>query len=97
MVIVSGLLSEEYRKLRPGQILASPLPMNAEEPVASLRAAFASGRYQALAEIAPQYAGLAPNDPKLEPYFALAEEVDVPVGIHMGPVPPGAAGGDFNK
>src|ERR1700712_3805952 len=26
----------------------------------------------------------------MEPYWALAEEFDVPVGIHMGPGPPGA-------
>jgi hypothetical protein len=39
----------------------------------------------------PQYSGLAPNDPGLEPYFALAEELDVPVGIHVGLGPPGAA------
>jgi predicted TIM-barrel fold metal-dependent hydrolase len=59
--------------------------------VAALRAAFVAGRYQALAEFAPQYAGLAPNDPRLEPYFALAEELDVPLGIHVGLAPPGAA------
>ncbi len=39
----------------------------------------------------PQYSGLAPNDPSLEPYFALAEELDVPVSIHVGLGPPGAA------
>ena len=89
--IVSGAFAEQYRKLRPERILASPLLMSADEPVASLRAAFASGRYQALAEFAPQYAGLAPNDPKLEPYFALAEELDVPLGIHVGLGPPGVA------
>jgi len=89
--IVSGALAEEYRKVQPGRILASPLLMSADESVASLRAAFASGRYQALAEFAPQYAGLASNDPRLEPYFALAEELDVPLGIHVGLGPPGAA------
>ena len=52
---------------------------------------FAAGRYQALAEFAPQYAGLTPNAPELEPYFALAEELDIPLGIHMGLGPPGAA------
>ena len=89
--IVSGPLAEEYRKTRPQRFLASPALLTADEPVASLRAAFASGRYQALAEFAPQYAGLAPNDAKLEPYFALAEELDVPLGIHVGLGPPGAA------
>ncbi len=30
-----------------------------------------------MGEITAQYAGIAPNDPKLEPYFALAEELDM--------------------
>ncbi len=40
---------------------------------------------------APQLLGIAPGDPRLEPYWQLAEEFDVPVGIHLGPGPPGAA------
>lgn len=38
--------------------------------------------YGLLGEIATQYSGLAPNDKALDPYFALAEELDVPVLIH---------------
>ena len=34
---------------------------------------------------------MSPGDPRLEPYWQLAEEFDIPVGIHMGPGPPGAA------
>ncbi len=37
-----------------------------------------------LGEIVAQSEGLAPGDPLLEPYFALAEEFDVPVALHMG-------------
>jgi uncharacterized protein len=48
------------------------------------------GQIVAFAEIGTQYEGIPPNSPLLEPYFALAEELDVPVGIHMGPGPPGA-------
>jgi hypothetical protein len=95
--IASGALADQYRSAQPDRILASPLLFDASEPVASLRAAFASGRFQALAEFAPQYRGLAPNDPSLEPYFALAEELDVPVGIHVGLGPPGAAYGASPK
>ena len=36
-----------------------------------------------------QYADLSPSDPSLEPYFALAEELDLPVGMHTGLGPPG--------
>ncbi len=48
------------------------------------------GRISALAEVGTQYEGIVPNAESLEPYFALAEELDVPVGIHMGTGPPGA-------
>lgn len=50
-----------------------------------------SGRYQALAEIVPQFAGVFPNGPKLKPFSALAEKVEMTVDIRMEPVPPGAA------
>jgi uncharacterized protein len=49
------------------------------------------GRVRALGELNAQYAGIAPDDPRLEPYYALAEELDIPVGIHLGIGPPGAA------
>ena len=59
--------------------------------IASLRAAHRAGHLQVLGEIVAQYDGVPPNDPSLEPYYALAEELDIPVGIHVGPGPPGIA------
>lgn len=56
-----------------------------------LRDEVGAGRVKAFAEMLPQFLGMAPGDARLEPYWALAEEFDVPVGIHMGPGPPGAA------
>ena len=56
-----------------------------------VRREITAGRVKVLGEITTQYMGVAPNDPALEPYFALAEELDVPVAIHMGLGPPGAA------
>ena len=29
------------------------------------------------------------DDPSYEPYFALAEELDIPIGVHLGEGPPG--------
>ncbi len=55
------------------------------EQLAFLRDAFASGRYGLLAELWIQPSGASPNDAHVEPYFKLAEELDIPVGIHMGP------------
>ena len=53
-----------------------------------LRILYESGQLKIMGEITAQYAGLAPNDPKLEPYFALAEELDIPVCLHTGFGPP---------
>jgi len=54
-----------------------------------LRKEHSAGRLSAIGEIGAQYLGLAPNDPKMEPIYALAEELDVPVGIHIGLSKPG--------
>lgn len=66
----------------------TPLP-----PPEVLREAFARGDLQVMGEIAAQYHGLDPSDAWFEPYLAIAEEFDVPVGIHTGLAPPGAAYG----
>ena len=59
-------------------------------PIEPLRQWLVSGRFAMLGEVTNQYNGIAPDDAAFEPYLALAEELDVPVGIHMGPGPPGA-------
>jgi predicted TIM-barrel fold metal-dependent hydrolase len=56
----------------------------------ALRKLFRDGKFAVLGEVTTQYGGVSPDDSVLEPYFALAEELDIPVGIHMGLGPPGA-------
>lgn len=46
------------------------------------RRLFTSKTFGLLGELGSQYQGIAPNHPSLEPYWALAEELDVPVSIH---------------
>jgi predicted TIM-barrel fold metal-dependent hydrolase len=48
------------------------------------------GRLAVFAEITNQYVGIEPDDERMEPYWALAEQLDIPVGIHIGTGPPGA-------
>ncbi len=55
-----------------------------------LRREHAAGRLHVLGEVGAQYAGIAPNDPRMEPIYRLAEELDVPIALHMHPGPPGA-------
>jgi hypothetical protein len=54
-----------------------------------LRALHAQGGLRVIGEIMAQYEGVSPDDPRLEPIWALAEELDVPVAIHLGPGEPG--------
>lgn len=91
LAVTSGPRAEQYKQARPSRILVSPLLFGVDTPVDSLRSWHRSGRLQVLAEFAPQYAGLPPNAPELDPYFALAEELDIPVGLHVGLGPVGAA------
>jgi len=56
-----------------------------------LRALYADGALAAMGEVTAQYEGYSPSDSGYEPYFALAEELDVPVGVHTGTSFPGTA------
>lgn len=58
------------------------------EMIAELHSA---GRLDVLGEVTNQYAGIPPDDPRMDPYWALAERLDIPVGIHIGTGPPGVA------
>ncbi len=89
----NGAVVDDYRQHGDGHILPSiGFGSSGKLPsIEALRQLYAEGRVQALSEITTQYAGIAPDDPRLEPYFAFAEEKDIPVGIHMGPGPPGTA------
>ena len=49
-----------------------------------LRKDFTDGGFKVMGEIGLQYEGLSPSDPSVDSYFALAEELDIPVAIHMG-------------
>ena len=55
----------------------------------ALRDLHKRGSLAVLGEVLTQYQGIAPDDPRLEPYWALAEELEIPVGIHIGTGPPG--------
>jgi predicted TIM-barrel fold metal-dependent hydrolase len=98
--IVLGFLSsadlgivQDWVAAAPDRFIASPF---IEKPgkltPQMLRQEYAAGRLAGMGEIGSQLMGVAPNDPALAPYFALAEEFDVPVLIHsegIGPPVPG--------
>ena len=55
--------------------------------IAWLRGEVEAGRIAMLGEVVTELFGIFPNDSALEPYFGLAEEFDIPFGLHMGPGP----------
>ena len=54
-----------------------------------IRSLHRAGRLKVFAEITNQYGGIRPDDPRMDPYWDIAEELDIPVGIHLGPGGPG--------
>lgn len=92
--VTSGELAvvEKWRQAGGDRILPAVAfdPESGKPTLEELRQLVKSKRVVAFAEISSQYEGIAVSDPRMEPYFALAEELDIPVGIHMGPGPPGA-------
>lgn len=62
-----------------------------DKSIEELRRLHAAGQLAVLGETGIQYRGHRADDPRYEPYFALAEELDIPVGHHLGEGPPAAA------
>ena len=92
IAVASGPLVDQYHAAAPERIIPGA-GFVAGEPgrsPAELRALVKSGRAKVLGEIGNQYHGIEPDAPAFEPYLALAEELDVPVGLHVGTGPPGA-------
>lgn len=93
---VSGVDLSVVRKWKmadPERFIAAPFILKPGSPDPErLRQEYASGHLDGMGEIGTQLIGIAPNDPQLEPYFALAEELNLPVLIHtlgIGPYLPG--------
>ena len=81
---------ERMRRAAPSRIVPALHFGESDWPsIEQLRALHKAGRLRVMGEIVSQYGGTAPDSPRLEPYYALAEELDIPVAIHIGPGPPG--------
>jgi uncharacterized protein len=72
------------KRVIPATSFSDGVANGARVAVEDLRKSFTKDGFKVMAEIAPQYEGLSPSDPAFDKYFALAEELDVPVAIHMG-------------
>lgn len=87
-----------WKAAAPDRIIAAYAFEDPSAPdLAFLRKEHAAGRLMALSEITVQYQGIAPNDPKMEPFYVLAEKLEIPIGIHIGLSKPGIAYDDSPK
>ncbi len=92
IAVASGSAShvEALKTAAPERVIPGLSFGDGELPaIEELRRLHSAGLLKVIGELTFQYAGIAPDDPRIEPYYALAEELDVPVAIHVGPGPPG--------
>lgn len=86
-------LVNEWKAAAPDRFIKS-LQLNVmRDPYTAEQARefFKDGGFLVLGEVSNQYIGVSPKDDKMMPYWAMAEELNIPVQIHMGSGPPGAA------
>lgn len=82
-----------WREAAPDRIIPAILVNPARDADVTpdlLRRLVETGAVRVPGEIGAQYSGIAPDDPRMALYWSLAEELDVPVAVHVGPGPPGA-------
>lgn len=80
---------QKWKEAAPGRVIPGTSFINGMTnskyaSVDEMRDAFTKGGFKVMGEVGLQYEGLSPSDPSVDGYFALAEELDIPVGIHMG-------------
>ena len=71
-------------RIIPGTSFSNGMAPGQRVAVEELRKDFTTGGFKVMGEIGLQYEGISPSDPSVDAYFALAEELDIPVAIHMG-------------
>src|ERR1700694_6217337 len=71
-------------RIIPGTSFQNGMAPGQRVALEELRKAFTNGGFKVMGEIGLQYEGISPSDPSVDAYFALAEELYIPVAIHMG-------------
>jgi hypothetical protein len=80
---------QKWKEAAPGRVIPGTsfnegMQPGKRVPLDELRKDFTQDGFKVMGEIGLQYEGLSPSDPSVDSYFALAEELDIPVAIHMG-------------
>lgn len=86
-LVVSGdaTIIHNWKKAGGDRIIPSiSISSDKDMTVVAFTDSLSSGFYKVMGEVAPQYQGMSPSDMSLDGYFAAAEKLNIPVGIHMG-------------
>lgn len=92
--VASGAYSmvQKWKSASPGRIITGLMfSPEMQIPIETLRKWFTSDSIKVFGELVGQYNGITLSDSIMEPYLALAEELDIPINVHVGPGPPGIA------
>jgi uncharacterized protein len=76
---------QRWQREAPGMFIPAAVPKNfSSDEAQRLRSLEESGVVKIFAELGLQYLGIRADDPRADIFWSLAEEHDVPVGIHLG-------------
>ena len=80
---------QKWKDAAPGRVIPGTSFSDGVDPgkrvaLDQLRKEFTYDGFKVMGEIGLQYEGISPSDPSVDQYFALAEQLDIPIAIHMG-------------
>ena len=90
--VTSGRLLQKWQSAAPDRIIPSLIYRadGTDASADSMRKLFIENKFRVFGEIHGHYEGIGADDSSLAKYWAMAEELNIPVGIHIGPGPIGA-------
>lgn len=97
---VIGVLAPEkndylpvWRKAARNRIIPAGTPFDLlkidQMTIDKVTALKAVGDLVVIGEVVTQYQGISPDETRMEPFWKIAEDLDLPVGIHVSTGPPG--------
>lgn len=83
-------LVKKWERANPKRIIPAVMfDFKSKAALSNLQNWFSKDSLKVLGEITTQYEGVSLSDSIMEPYIAMAERLDVPISVHVGPGPPG--------
>lgn len=83
-------LVKKWEHANPERIIPAVMfDFKSKIPLANLKNWFSKDSLKVFGEVTTQYEGISLSDSIMEPYLAMAEELNIPVSVHVGPGPPG--------